>query len=157
MKIQSIDACMERFFSESHVDSIQIDKNVCQEYMLPFITWNGYSWLKHIVIGSDNFGNVSTFEIIGQNTIRSLKIGDNSFTKHKKSYGKDDSKTFEISNCEKLESIEIGQYSFSDYSGKFELRNIPFLKSLKIGIINKESINCYYGAFSLKGINITII
>ena len=88
MKIQSIDACMERFFSESHVDSIQIDKNVCQEYMLPFITWNGYSWLKHIVIGSDNFGNVSTFEIIGQNTIRSLKIGDNSFTKHKKSYGK---------------------------------------------------------------------
>ena len=66
-------------------------------------------------------------------------------------------KTFEISNCEKLESIEIGQYSFSDYSGKFELRNIPFLKSLKIGIINKESINCYYGAFSLKGINITII
>ena len=109
------------------------------------------------MIDNDNFANVDRFEIIGENTIESLRIGSNSFTKHKNSYGKDDSRSFKISNCDKLESIEIDQYSFSDYSGKFELINIPSLKSLKIGIIGKTSSNFYYGSLIIQGIIIISI
>ena len=145
------DTCMERIYMESQEDTIQIESSICEEYLLPFIPWKPNSLAKHLVIDNDNFANVDRFEIIGENTIESLRIGSNSFTKHKNSYGKDDSRSFKISNCDKLESIEIDQYSFSDYSGKFELTNIPSLKSLKIGIIGKTSSNFYFSSFSVHG------
>ena len=137
--------------------SLSIPNNVCNADVLSSFDLSAFKLLQSINIGNENMYNANSFLLNGILQLKSLKIGDNSFTKHKKSYGKDDSKTFEISNCEKLESIEIGQYSFSDYSGKFELRNLPFLKSLKIGIITKQSSNFYFGSFSIKGINITII
>ena len=145
------DTCMERIYMESQEDTIQIESSICEEYLLPFIPWKPNSLGKHLVIDNDNFANVDRFEIIGENTIESLRIGSNSFTKHKNSYGKDDSRSFKISNCDKLESIEIDQYSFSDYSGEFELINNPSLKSLKIGIIGKTSSNFYFSSFSVHG------
>ena len=102
-------------------------------------------------IGNGCFSTIGTFNIDGSKLLESIKIGSNSFTKHKNSYGKDDSRSFRVSNCDKLESIEIGQYSFSDYSGKFELSNTPSLKSLKIGVVGKESVNFYYGSLTLQG------
>ena len=102
-------------------------------------------------IGNGCFSTVGTFNIDGSKLLESIKIGSNSFTKHKNSYGKDDSRSFRVSNCDKLESIEIGQYSFSDYSGKFELSNTPSLKSLKIGVVGKESVNFYYGSLTIQG------
>ena len=108
-------------------------------------------------IGSGCFSTIGTFNIDGLKLLSSIKIGSNSFTKHKNSYGKDDSRSFKISNCDKLESIEINQYSFSDYSGKFELSNTPSLKSLKIGVVGKESINFYYGSLTIQGNIIEII
>ena len=100
--------------------------------------------------------NTNSLLIDNMIQLKSIKIGSNSFTKHKNSYGKDDSRSFRISNCDKLESIEINQYSFSDYSGKFELSNTPSLKSLKIGVVGRESINFYYGSLTLQGIYISL-
>ena len=102
-------------------------------------------------IGNGCFSTIGTFNIDGSKLLESIKIGSNSFTKYKNSYGKDDSRSFRVSNCDKLESIEIGQYSFSDYSGKFELSNTPSLKSLKIGVVGKESVNFYYGSLTIQG------
>ena len=42
-------------------------------------------------------------------------------------------KIFHILNCESLESIDIGEYSFSDFGGDFELKNLPQLQSIQIG------------------------
>ena len=50
-----------------------------------------------------------------------------SFTQRKFFMGDDKSKSFHILNCESLESIQIGEYSFSDYAGEFELKNLPQL------------------------------
>ena len=94
------------------------------------------SWLlnlESIEIGDDCFGSVQTFKIDGLNRLKTIKIGNNSFTQRK--YGNDASKSFHILNCESLESIQIGQYSFSDYAGKFELKNLPQLQSIQIGTI----------------------
>ena len=110
--------------------------------------------LEPIEIGDDSFGLVSTFQIDGLNHLKTIKIGKNSFTQRKNGYGKDASKSFHILNCESLESIEIGQYSFSDYGGEFELKNLPQLQSIQIGIIGSQSYNFYGCSFVIGGIYI---
>ena len=83
--------------------------------------------------------------------MKSLKIGNNSFTKKKNRNGDDDSRSFSILNCNELKSIEIGRYSFSDYCGSFELFNLPKLESIKIGEIGNDSYNFFYSSFEIKG------
>ena len=93
--------------------------------------------MESIEIGDDSFGSVSTFQIDGLNQLQTIKIGKNSFTQRKNGgYGNDKSKSFHILNCESLESIEIGEYSFSDYGGEFELKNLTQLQSIQIGTLN---------------------
>ena len=84
--------------------------------------------------------------IDGLNELKWLKIGMNSFTKKKNSYGNNSSRSFSILNCIELESIEIGRYSFSDYGGEFELFNLPKLSSIKM-----DSHNFYWSSFVVQG------
>ena len=65
--------------------------------------------------------------------MKTIKIGYNSFTQNKNDCGDDKSKSFHILNCESLESIQIGRYSFSDIGGDFELKNLPQLQSIQLG------------------------
>ena len=89
--------------------------------------------LESIEIGDECFGSVKTFKIDGLNQLKSVKIGKNSFTQKKNGYRDDESKSFHILNCESLEFIQIGDFSFSDFAGDFELKNLPLLKSIIIG------------------------
>ena len=79
-------------------------------------------------------------------------IGKNSFTQKKNGSGDDKSKSFHILNCESLESIEIGERSFSDFGGEFELKNLPALQSIQIGTIGSDSWNFYRSSFVIRGI-----
>ena len=90
--------------------------------------------------------------ISGLNKLKSLKIGVNSFTKEKNDYGIDKSRSFSILNCDELKSIEIGSFSFSDYGGGFELRNLPKLSTIKIGNIEWYSFNFFGSSFVIQGI-----
>ena len=90
------------------------------------------------------FNLVSIFKIDGLTSLTSLSIGSNSFTQHSDGFGNDSNKSFQILNCAKLESIQIGEYSFSDYGGEFELSNLPQLQSIQIGQLNSNSYNFYY-------------
>ena len=107
---------------------------------LKFINLNE---MESIEIGNNCFSNVDEYIINGLNELRELNIGSNSFTGSLNSYGNDESKSFHILNCAKLESIEIGRYSFSDYAGEFELKNLPKLQSLIIGSNTSISYNFY--------------
>ena len=99
--------------------------------------------LESIEIGNNKFNKVKSLIIDGLNELRELSIGSNSFTNKMNSYGNDESKSFHILNCESLESIEIGEYSFSDYAGEFELKNLTQLQSLIIGSNTSNSYNFY--------------
>ena len=94
--------------------------------------------LESIEIGTDCFGAVKTFKIDGLNRLKTIKIGYCSFTQKQNLVEKDVSKSFHILNCESLESIQIGEWSFSDYGGDFELKNLPQLQSIQIGTIGSE-------------------
>ena len=126
-----------------------------------------FTQIESIEIGDDCFGSVQTFQIDGLNRLKIIKIGNNSFTHVKgsdwdnnnnnvNSRANDKSKSFHILNCESLESIDIGEYSFSDFAGEFELKNLPKLQSIQIGTKGKDSYNFYYSSFVIRGIDVIL-
>ena len=102
---------------------------------------------------------METFKIDGLNRLKTIKIGNNSFTKMKNWWGEDKSKSFHILDCESLESIQIGEYSFSDFGGEFELKNLPQLQCIQIGTIGtigSESYNFYHSSFVVRSIELIL-
>ena len=136
------------------VTDLTISSNCCND--LNALDLNRFEWLRSIEIGDDCFGSVKTFKIDGLNRLKTIKIGNNSFTQKKNSWGDDSSKSFHILNCESLESIQIGEYSFSDYAGEFELKNLPQLQSIQIGTIGSFSYNFWYSSFVIRGIELIL-
>ena len=112
--------------------------------------------LESIEIGNKCFKSVQTFKIDGLNRLKSIKIGNNSFTHKTKKWGDYKSKSFHILNCESLKSIQIGAYSFSDFGGEFELKNLPQLQSIQIGTIGRNSCNFYGSSFVIRGIELIL-
>ena len=138
--------------------SITISNNNCNDKEYIIFNFSRFEKLEELIIGNDCFMNVNDYVIDGLNHLKSLKIGNNSFT-HLKSDDKWDNgkannrnRSFHVLNCDELESIEIGRYSFSDYGGEFELLNLPKLSSIKIGEIGSRSCNFCYSSFVINGI-----
>ena len=142
---------------DSNTTSIQIpDYSINNENYTTF-NFSRFTSLRELIIGDCCFSAVNEFKIDGLNHLKSLKIGMNSFTCVRKNESLDDridnnSRSFHILNCIELESIEIGEYSFSDYAGGFELNNLPKLSTIKIGEIGYDSYNFRYSSFVIKGI-----
>ena len=134
------------------------DLLICPKYFggLNSLDLNRFEWLQSLGICGECFGSVQTFKIDGLNRLKTIKIGSNSFTQHKNDYGNDLSKSFHILNCESLESIQIGEYSFSDFGGDFELKNLPQLQSIEIGAIGNSSCNFYGSSFVIRGIELIL-
>ena len=137
------------------VTELVICSNSCND--LDDLNLNKFKWLESIEIGDKYFGSVKTFKIDGLNRLKTIKIGNNSFTQKKNDEGNDESKSFHILNCESLKSIQIGEYSFSDFGGEFELKNLPQLQSIQIGTIGSDSSsNFRYSSFVIRGIELIL-
>ena len=136
---------------KSSITSITIPNWTCNDIDYTVFDFSRFSRVKSIEIGNNCFESVKTFEIKGLNRLKTIKIGNNSFTQKKNSCGDDKSKSFHILNCESLKSIEIGEYSFGDYAGEFELKNLPQLQSIQIG-----SFNFYWSSFVIRGIELIL-
>ena len=121
-----------------------------------------FKLLQSICIGDDCFRSVKTFKIDGLNKLKSIKIANNSFAQMNIDDRMDwlricnPSKSFHILNCESLEFIQIGEFSFSDFAGNFELKNLPQLQSIQIGTIGSESNNFYLSSFVIRGIEMIL-
>ena len=138
-----------------YISDLAIGSDCCND--LTSLNLNGYKLLKSIEIGDNCFESVDTFQIDGLNELKSLKIGMNSFT-HMKMNKKWNNKianniyrSFHVIDCRKLQSLVIGKYSFADYGGGFELRNLPRLSSMEIGVIEEDSSNFFYSSFMIEG------
>ena len=142
---------------DSSITSIIIPNWTCNDIDYTIFDFSRFSLVESIEIGNDCFGSVKTFQIDGLNRLKTIKIGNNSFTQKKNGWGNDESKSFHILNCESLKSIQIGEYSFSDYAGEFELKNLPQLQSIQIGTIGSDSSNFHHGSFVIRGIEMILI
>lgn len=128
---------------------------------------NEFQLVQSILIGDNSFRSIETFCIDGLPRLYRLEIGNDSFTsvtpKHWRVPFTNEAllqrlnktnKSFHILNCEKLKSIKIGVFSFSDFAGQFELKNLPSLECIKIGTIddvNNLSSNFHFSSFHLTG------
>ena len=141
---------------DQSITSIIFPKYSCNNRDCIEFNLSRFSLIESIEIGNDCFGSVKTFKIEGLNQLKTIKIRNNSFTQEKNSYGNDESKSFHILNCESLESIQIGEYSFSDFGGDFELKNLPQLQSVQIGKIGSDSYNFFCSSFVIRGIELIL-
>ena len=119
------------------------------------ISWKLCTQLVQIIIGDDCFYHVEIFSLNNLNALESITIGERSFTTEKESYGENENRSFHITSCKQLTSIQIGKYSFSDYSGEFELKSqkqyasfivdLPKLTTIEIGTVKEDSM-CFFNA-----------
>ena len=141
----------------SSITSIIIPNWTCNDIDYSTFDFSRFCLVESIEIGNNSFGSVKTFQIDGLNRLKTIKIGNNSFTQKKNDFGNIKSKSFHILNCESLESIQIGQYSFSDFAGEFELKNLPQLQFIQIGTtIGSNSYNFRYSSFVIRGIELIL-
>ena len=145
--IQSID---------SSITSIIIPNWTCNDIDYTIFDFSRFNIVESIEIGNDCFESVKTFKIEGLNRLKTIKIGNNSFTQEKDDDGNDRTKSFHILNCESLEFIQIGEYSFSDFGGEFELKNLPQLQSIQIGTNRWYSCNFCRSSFVIRGIELIL-
>ena len=120
--------------------------------------------MKKLEIGNNCFLEVVSFEINGLNNLEQVKIGENSFTLTDSSEYENDTiqevnevknmyRSFHIVNCKSLKSIEIGRFSFCDYAGQFELRNLPKLESFLCKSEDGLSFNFLYSSLIIRGMH----
>ena len=146
---------------DSKATDLVICSNSCNNWNT--LNLNKFEWLESIEIGNSCFKSVQTFQIDGLNRLKTIKIGINSFTQVKSTDGWDwrnannQSKSFHILNCESLESIQIGEFSFCDFAGRFELKNLPQLQSIQIGTIGSDSYNFWCCSLVIRGIELIFI
>ena len=161
---------------DSNITSLILPNWSCNDVNYKIFDISRFTLLESLEIGNDSFGSIESFLINDLPKLRNLKIGSNSFFDMNSLkigsipspeiiYPKRDnekalmssilsiyqSQSFHIMNCESLESIEIGAYSFFYFGGEFELSNLKSLKSIKIGSFKNESYNFFWSSFIIRG------
>ena len=150
---------------DSNITSLILPNWSCNDVNYTTFDISRFTSLESLEIGNDSFESIESFMINDLCKLRSLKIGSNSFTKLKfsewiinklRGITSDatsiTSKLCFVLNCESLESIDIGEFSFSDFGGDFALCNMISLKSIKIGSMENLSKNFIYSSFIIEGI-----
>ena len=103
------------------LSSVIIPDLTCNDIDYTIFDFSRFTQVESIEIGNNCFAFVQTFKIKRLNRLKTIKIGINSFTQLKQgewnsNKANKQSKSFHILNCESLESIQIGEYSFSDFA-----------------------------------------
>ena len=93
-----------------------------------------FTRLRRLEIGDHCMSYVTTVNMTGLAELERVVIGKNSFTKCKNEVEitSDPNRRFELKGCEKLKSLRIGSYSFSDYT-VFEIENVDALEVIEMG------------------------
>lgn len=108
--------------------------------------------LQRVEIGDDCFGAVRRVEFSELSVLESVVIGNRSMTENKHidtkmHYSGKLKGIFRIVDCIRLESVQIGEYSLSDFTS-FEVKNLPSLQCLETDAF------CFYfvASFALIGL-----
>ena len=139
---------------ESSVSSIVLPNWMCNDGDFKLFDLSSFVALESMDIGDNSFSYVESFTIEGLKRLRRLKIGSNSFTQVKGNslqFSFYLTKSFHILNCESLESVIIGPFSFFDFGGEFKLDGLSSLRSITIGDIKSESFNFWANSLEIRG------
>lgn len=101
--------------------------------------------LESVIVGNHSFNKAIRFSISSIPSVKRIRIGEGSFNFNPSDGGKT-ILSFEVMNCNYLESISISKQSFI-YFNSFNLDTCCSLGSLTIGQVNLESNNFTYADF----------
>ena len=127
---------------------IVVASNCCNERELGVLDMSRFVNLRELKVGDECFENVNEVKLTGLNQLENVVIGKNSFTKKKNDWANDPNRHFYLKNCWRLRELQMGRYSFSDYS-VCEIENVPSLEVIEIGDISAES-NSFWHASKLE-------
>ena len=136
---------------DKRVGMIEVSDGCCNEEGLTELDLSGFVNLRELKVGNECFENVKEVKMAGLNELESVVIGMNSFTQYKNSWGNDPSRHFYLKNCPKLKSLNMGRYSFSDYT-VIEIENVDALEVIEMGDLNEMSLNFRYASLELKSV-----
>ena len=137
------------------VESIEVSDKCCNEEGLKELDLRGFVNLRELKVGNECFEYVNEVKMAGLNELKSVEIGENSFTKHKNGCGQDPNRHFYLKNCPKLKSLKMGRYSFSDYT-VIEIENVDALEVIEMGELNEESNNFYSATLQLSSVLVCV-
>ena len=103
--------------------------------------------LESVIVGNHSFNKAIRFSISSIPSVKRIRIGEGSFNFNPSDGGKT-ILSFEVMNCDYLESISISKQSFI-YFNSFNLDTCCSLGSLTIGQVNQDSNNFTYADFIL--------
>ena len=116
----------------STTTSISVPNNACNHQNLTLFDLSAFKLTEWIYVGQRNGKYVSTFIIDGLFLLRSLTIDKRSFTESNNNPEYNPSKSFHVTNCKELKTLDIDSLSLIDFSGEFELSKLPKLESVVI-------------------------
>ena len=123
----------------------------CDDKSLTELDLSSFSNLRVFEVGDFSFPSVEEVKLIGLNQLERVAIERSCFTKYKNtSYVyKNPNRHFQLKNCGRLRELNIGRYSFSDYS-VCEIENVPSLEVIEMGVLKGESYNFNFASLELK-------
>ena len=134
-----------------HTEFVDIPSGSFNESEHQFVLFALHPSLKRIVIGDDCFEKSRFFGLIGLTELKSVVIGDRSFSLKENGIREGTERRllylFIIENCQQLKSLQIGNNSFYD-NRSFKLNNLLALQSIVIG----DYCFFYAPSFSLTGL-----
>ena len=134
---------------ESGVTHITVSNNCGNENTAASLYFTRFTQLKELVIGDNCFMNVDQLNLIGLSKLRSVVIGENSFTKKKNGFGKESNRRFYVKNCPSLRELRVGRYSFSDYVSAV-IEGNDALEVIAMGELSQVSNTFYSASLELK-------
>ena len=90
---------------DESVEVIEVKKGVCNDEDFEEWEMNEYAQLRELIVGDECFQFVKDLKIVGLNALEKVELGRQCFCEA--SGG-----VFEMRNCEKLESVKMGDGSF---------------------------------------------
>ena len=136
---------------DSRTTRLNLLERTCNQVDYTVFDFSRFTQLEELCIANNSFLFVSEFRLEGFPELRAVFIGSNCFTKEKYRYNKDLARSFRVQKCPRLEVIQIYERSFIDYAGDFVLAQLPALRTLAIGDLNRDSYNFFYcAAFTLR-------
>jgi len=136
---------------ESGVTDITVSDNCGNENTAASLYFTRFTQLKELVIGDNCFMNVDQLNLIGLSKLRSVVIGENSFTKKKNGFGKESNRRFYVKNCPSLRELRVGRYSFSDYASAV-IEGNDALEVIAMGELSQVSNTFYSASLELKSV-----
>lgn len=142
------------------VNRIIVSSNSLNGESFTTMDFSTFTSLRMIEIGNECGMYVTSVKITGLSSLKSVRIGKNSFTTEKGSYSSESNAagTFRLKDCPKVKSLQIALFSFSSYK-QCLIADVGSLESIEMGYwssYNWNSNNFYWASLELKSMRIVL-